>query len=104
MSESRIYNGGIALHSPHSQVTGAGGHIHNHASPGEDPVFAELRKVLDGVSDPARREEIGKDIELMAKQQPGSAGLKEAYKNFMSHASNHVTVFSALLGTLTQLM
>ena len=90
---SNVVNGSIS----NSTVTAQGQAASNH------PVFDDMRKALPAVADPRERTALEGKIAEMERSR-GQPGFKAAYKEFMSLASNHVTVFGVFVAALSQFL
>ena len=67
------------------------------------PVFDDMRKALPAVADAHERAALGRKIGEMERSR-GQPEFKAAYKDFMSLASNHVTVFGVFVAALSQFL
>ena len=90
---SNVVNGPISGSTVIAQGPAAASH----------PVFDDLRKALPAVADAHERAALEGRIAAMERGR-GQPGFKAAYKDFMSLASNHVTVFGVFFAALSQLL
>lgn len=75
----------------------------NYAIEKNEALFAQVRELASSIKNERDRQLISASIDEMQESQ-GTANFVSSYQNFLSSASDHITVFTPVLGALAGLM